>query len=143
MKTILLCLFVLCSVASGGEPSLSAVVVSLHRDAVPLKDFIVERIAGVDQIVKWSDALGAQPTPEEIAAARTTLAAVETIRGSLLVEFAKLSPEQKAFYQPAYAAVKTMLDSGNVAGAKNIVTWLRAPTDDLAAAQQRMLALFP
>ena len=71
------------------------------------------------------------------------LSPADIVREPLLMQFSALPAEQKAFYAPAYSAVKAMLDAGNVTGAKNIIAWLRTPTDELAATQQQMLALFP
>ena len=68
---------------------------------------------------------------------------IDTTREQLLALFASLSPEERAFYLPAYDAVKGMFDAGNGAGAKSIIAWLRTPTDHLATIQQQMLALFP
>ena len=72
-----------------------------------------------------------------------SLSPIASIRAALLAEFAGLSPGEQAMYQPALLAVKAMLDAGQVSEARKVIFLSPVPTDDLAAARLRMLALFP
>lgn len=67
----------------------------------------------------------------------------DSIRAGLLAEFSKLSLGEQALYKSALEGVRAMLDAGQISEARKIIFLSAVPTDALAAARLRMLALFP
>ena len=88
-----------------------------------------------------------QPTPEQLAAVKTqiatTNATIVNLRAALLVEFGKMAPGEQLMFRPVMDAVTLKLAVKDVFGAKLVISTAPAPTPSLAAAQARLVALFP
>lgn len=67
----------------------------------------------------------------------------DVLRAALITEYLSLSLGEQRLYRSAFAGVREMLDHDNLPEAKLIIFLSPVPTEELAAARARMLALFP
>lgn len=127
---------------------------STDRDAIrKIYPTLAERrdytIAQDGTLSSWliRDARFPQPTAEQIANAKATLAAtaatIQAISAALSTQLAALPAGERAFYAPVASAVALKLAARDVAAARDIIATAPAVTNALQAIQTAMLALFP
>lgn len=88
-----------------------------------------------------------QPTAEQLAAAKSAIAAArattQTISTNLAAQIAALPAGERAFFAPVVTAIERKLAVCDLAGARDIIATAPVVTTTLQAMQTAMLALFP